>query len=82
MKIEVNEVNEVISKEVYVSKLEDIGNNVLFIDSHGAVGVLVKDLYDKDMVAWFDEGELYVFPTRTIGFPVKLIKNKTVTLTF
>ena len=80
MKVEIkSDVTEQL-KEIH--DVDSIECNALFIDSHGAVGVLVKDLYDKDMVAWFDEDEIYVFPTRTIGFPVKLIKNKTVTLTF
>lgn len=80
MKIEIkSDVTEQL-KEIH--DVDSIERNALFIDSHGAVGVLVKDLYDKDMVAWFDEDEFYVFPTRTIVFPIKLIKNKTVTLTF
>jgi len=80
MKIEIK--SDVTEQPKEIHDVDSIDYNALFVDSHGAIGVLVKDLYDKDMVAWFDEDEIYVFPTRTIGFPVKLIKNKTVTLTF
>lgn len=74
------EVNEVISKEVYVSKLEDIGNNVLFMDNSGELGFLVKDYVGDYSVVWVFNNEICVRQTSTIVFPVMLVKNKSITI--